>query len=102
MFEFSRKGRLTHIQGNQYGNKISLAYGADGYLESISDAEGNIITFYYDQETHRIRTIRDGRGRSVSYEHDSVGNLVSVTNANGITSKYSYDRQSRLVGVTFP
>ncbi|GJL53877.1 MAG: hypothetical protein NPIRA02_10090 [Nitrospirales bacterium] len=102
IYGFNHKGRLIHIQGHQYGHTLSVAYGADGYLESISDSKGHVITFYYDPETHRLRSIRDGQGRSATYKHDGIGNLISVINAEGITSAYSYDRQSHLVGVTFP
>jgi len=102
IYGFNQKGRLIHIQGHQYGNTLSVAYGAEGYLESISNAEGKVITFYYDPETHRLTSIRDGQGRSARYTHDDIGNLISVINAEGITSAYSYDRQSHLVGVTFP
>ncbi len=102
VYSFNRTGRLIKIKGHQYGNTISLAYGADGYLESISDATGGIMTFIYAPDTHRLTSIRDGRGRSATYKHDDVGNLISVTNVEGITSKYSYDQRSRLVGVTFP
>jgi YD repeat-containing protein len=102
VFRFNHKGRLTHIQGIKYGNTISLAYGADGYLGSISDAQGHVITFYYDSETHRLTAIRDGRGRSASYKHDDIGHLISVTNAKGITSAYTYDRYNNLAGVIFP
>ncbi len=101
-FGFNRKGRLTHIHGHEYGNILSLAYGADGYLESISHSKGQVITFFYDPETHRLASVGDGRGRQATYQHDDLGNLTSVTNMHGITSDYSYDRQSRLVGVTFP
>ena len=31
IFMFNRKGRLTHIHGHEYGNILSLAYGADGF-----------------------------------------------------------------------
>lgn len=99
---FNWKGRLTHIQGKQYGNTISLAYGVDGYLESISDAQGHVITFYYDSETHRLTAIRDGQGRSASYKHDDIGRLISMTNAEGLTSDYTYDRYNNLSSVKFP
>ncbi len=102
IYGFNQKGRLIHIQGHQYGNTLSVAYGADGYLESISDTKGNVITFYYDPETHYLTFIRDGQGRSATYVHDDIGNLISVINAEDLTSAYSYDRQSHLVGVTFP
>ena len=102
VFRFNHKGRLTHIQGNKYGNTISLAYGADGYLGSVSDLQGHVITFYYDSETHRLTAIRDGQGRSASYKHDDTGHLISMTNAEGITSDYTYDRYNNLASVTFP
>ena len=102
VFRFNHKGRLTQILGNKYGNTISLAYGADGYLGSVSDAQGHVITFYYDSETHRLTEIDDGQGRSAFYKHDDSGHLISVTNAKGLTSAYIYNRYNNLAGVTFP
>ncbi len=84
------------------GNPIALAYGADGYLESIRALQGHRLTFYYDPQTHHVTSSRDGRGHSVSYEHDQVDNLVSVANAKGITSNLTYDRKSNLASGTFP
>ena len=69
---------------------IALAYGADGYLESIRDLQGHRLTFYYDPQTHHLISSRDGSGHSVSDEHDQIGNLVSVANAKGITSNSTY------------
>ena len=102
VFRFNHKGRLTHIQGIKYGNTISLGYGADGYLRSVSDAQGHVITFYYDSETHRLTEIDDGQGRSAFYKHDDSGHLISMTNAKGLTSAYIYNRYNNLAGVTFP
>jgi YD repeat-containing protein len=102
VFRFNHKGRLTNIQGIKYGNKISLEYGADGYLWTVSDARRHVITFYYDPETHRLTEIDDGQGRSALYKHDDSGHLISITNAEGITSDYTYDRYHHLTSVTFP
>ena len=96
------KAGLPNIQENKYGNTIWLAYGADGYLRSISDKQEHVITFYYDSETHRLTEIDDGQGRSAFYKHDDIGHLISVTNAEGITSDYTYDRYNHLTSVTFP
>ena len=84
------------------GNTIALAYGSEGYLESIRDLQGHRLTFHYDPQTHLVTSNRDGRGHSVSDEHAQVGNLVSVANAKGITSSLTYDRKSNLASVTFP
>jgi len=102
VYQFNRRGRLTHIQGKKYGNAIALAYGADGYLESIRALQGHRLTFYYDPQTHHLTSSRNGRGHSVSDEHDQVGNLVSVANAKGITSNFTYNRKSNLASATFP
>jgi YD repeat-containing protein len=102
VFRFNHKGRLTHNQGIKYGNTISLGYGADGYLRSVSDARGHVITFYYDSQTHRLKEIDDGQGRSAFYKHDDSGHLISMTNAKGLTSAYIYNRYNNLAGVTFP
>ena len=102
IIRFNGKGRLMEIEGKQYGNIISLAYGENGYLEAIRDAKGRIITFNYDPETHRLTSIRDESGRSASYTHDEFGRLTSVTNAEGITSEYTYDQFNNLAAVRFP
>ena len=102
VYWFNHKGRLAQIQGNKYGNTISLAYGADGYLWSVSDKQEHVITFYYDSETHRLTEIDDGQSRSAFYKHDDIGHLISITNAEGITSDYTYDRYNHLTSVTFP
>lgn len=99
VFHFNPKGRLTSIL-EEKGNKITVAYGADGYLQSLSDLAGNGMTFHYDSETHQLQSIVDKKGRFVSYEHDRVGNLMSVTNAKGLTTKHWYDRLNNLILVT--
>ncbi len=100
-FRFNWKGRLTEIEGKQYGYIISLVYGDNGYLESIRDAKGRMITFNYDPETFRLTSIRDKSGRTASYKHNDLGHLISVTNAEGITSKYTYSINKNLEAVTF-
>ncbi len=100
-FRFNWKGRLMEIEGKQYAHIISLAYGSDGYLDSIRDAQGREIIFNYDPETHRVASIRDESGRFTSYNHNDLGHLISVTNAEGITSEYTYSVNNSLEAVTF-
>lgn len=94
VFQFNRKGRLISIIGKN-GNTITVAYGEEGYLQSIRDRTGNGLTFDYDPITHRLNSIVDQEGRSASYQHDHVGNLTLVNNAKGITTKYTYDHDQR-------
>jgi len=98
VLQFNRKGRLTSIIGKN-GNTITVAYGEEGYLQSIRDRTGNGLTFHYDPVTHRLNLISDHEGRSASYEHDHVGNLTLVTNAKGLTTKYTYDQRNNIAFV---
>ena len=100
-FQFSRHGRLMNILGHD-DQRITMEYGQDGYLESIRDQKGHSLTFHYDPVTSRLISIMDEAERSVSYEHDRVGNLISVTYPNGLTTKYTYDHRNNLILVKLP
>ena len=57
------------------------------------DAAGNFtnkyIMFHYDSSTGRLTDIVDSAGRTVTYTHDSIGNLTGVTSPSG-TITYGY------------
>ncbi|MEZ6101666.1 MAG: putative Ig domain-containing protein [Pirellulaceae bacterium] len=74
-------------------------------LESITDRNGNTVTFTEDGITHSsgesIRFHRDGRGRIreivdpsgsvLTYSYDAVGDLRTFTNQEGLTTSFSYN-----------
>jgi len=57
------------------------------------DAAGNFtnkyIMFHYDSSTGRLSDIVDTAGRTVTYTHDSIGNLTGVTSPSGSVT-YGY------------
>ncbi|MEV5485190.1 MULTISPECIES: DUF6531 domain-containing protein [Streptomyces] len=93
-------------------------------LDEITDRNGNYISFDYDDETGAPLAIRhsggyhlkftcDDQGRItalylaggaedggdalvVSYGHDDVGNLISITNSSGVPKLFEYDDQHRM------
>jgi len=70
-------GRLRSLT-DRNGNSLTFAYDAQGRLTTVTDALGRAITYAYD-ENGRISTVTDFTGRTVTLAYDSDGNLVSIT-----------------------
>lgn len=62
-------------------------------LSSITDANGNTVTFSNNGITHSA-------GASVSMERDAQGRITAVTNAEGDRRTYVYDEAGDLVATT--
>ncbi|MEM6468299.1 MAG: putative Ig domain-containing protein [Planctomycetota bacterium] len=89
---------LTTKEGTSY------RYNQFTGLETITDLNGNVVTFSEDGITHSsgesIEFIRDHRGRikevvdpsdnRIVYEYDAAGDLVGVTDLLGLTTTYTY------------
>jgi len=73
----------------------SLIVAYDYHLSKIEekDASGNLtgvrVDFHYDSGTGRLVDMTDSTGRTVSYDHDIIGNLISVAGLVG-SSAYGY------------
>jgi RHS repeat-associated protein len=87
---FSRDslGRILSI-ADPTGALITYQYSSAGDLTSVTDRAQNTTTFGYDSN-HYLTTITDPRGVSaVKNNYDSSGRLISTTDANGNTIKYT-------------
>ena len=51
---------------------------------------GKYVEFIYDNNTGRLTGIIDSAGRSVSYQHDSKGNLTRINYAEGLYKACTY------------
>ncbi len=77
---------------------VIVAY--DYHLSRIEerDASGNAtgasVDLQYDTSTGRLTGLSDSTGRTVSYNHDSIGNLTSVAGPAG-NSAYGYTDPTR-------
>src|SRR5574337_362734 len=73
----------------------SLIVAKDYHLSKIEekDASGNLtgvwVALQYDAATGRLTGLSDSIGRTVSYGHDNIGNLTSVSGPN-TNSTYGY------------
>lgn len=79
------------------GSSCPSCGGGNGEkLTSVTDANGNVTMYLYDQ-LGRVLRESDPKGSSTSYAYDAKGNLTSKTDANGATTNYSYDANGSLV-----
>lgn len=101
------KYKLTRPDGTVY--IISDVNG----VESITDTNGNVITFTENEVKHsdgksivferdsenRVIRISDPYGKTVKYSYSSNGDLTSVTDKAGETTTFKYDRNHYLTEI---
>ena len=90
---------VTRIQ-DPNGNALSFSYDANFFITSMSEAGGRQVNFSYTNGL--LTTITDPNttpARSISLQYDTRGNLISVTNALGIRTRYEYDANHYLTRI---
>lgn len=101
------KYKLTRADGTVY--IISDKNG----VESITDTNGNVITFTENEVKHsdgksivferdsenRVTKITDPYGKTVRYTYNSNGDLSAVTDKAGETTTFKYDRNHYLTDI---
>ncbi|MDU0288974.1 RHS repeat-associated core domain-containing protein [Saccharothrix longispora] len=97
---------LPYLTGftDRGGNRIEVGYLPDtsGTISTITDARGGVHRIEHDGA--RVSTITkpgpDGPLTTTYVDEGWVGSPVTVTDANGHTSRYEFDDQDRPVSVT--
>ena len=84
--------QLTREDGTRF------AFNADGKVATITDRNGNALTFSYAGGL--LQSVFDGAGRSVSFSYDASGKLASVTDPAG--KGYSFSVGESLSSVVLP
>ena len=80
---------------------VKHAFNAVDYLKTITDENGNKITFGYD--ANGLSTITDDLGRVINVTCDANGLIETITDFNSRTWQYNYDPDTNdLLGVTGP
>lgn len=84
-------GRITEAKFDPFGNVISQL-----------DAKQNLTSFAYGQRL-LLEGVTDAKGGNSSYDdYDSNGNLLSIVNAEGKKTSYTYNGQNQLKSRTMP
>lgn len=96
-YGYDAAGNLTEIRDGAGRVRLSRKHGAGGFLEEEGDAFGSFL--YQDPApSGEPRTIREPLGQPVSVTYDTAGNLTAMTDADGVSSTYTYDRRGRELG----
>lgn len=91
--------RLKHID-NPWGDRLTLAYDANGRLSAITDnlgiagRTGMMLTYHPDG---RLKDVSDWTGRKWAYTYDASGNLQTMVNPLSQMLSYSYDTTRHLL-----
>lgn len=108
-FEYNSRNQLIKTR-DALGSVTTYAYGGSACpscgggtdkLTAITDANGNITSYLYDQLGRSVKEA-DPLGNNITYGYDVRNNPVSKTDANGNTINYSYDANSRLLKKSYP
>ncbi len=86
--------RVTYPDGKEVG----YTYGKVGERRSLTYPDGRTVYYGFDGNM-RLSELKDG-DKVISYEYDGAGRLSKKVFPNGTQSAYTYDRRSRITGLT--
>ncbi|HEX2907673.1 MAG TPA: RHS repeat-associated core domain-containing protein, partial [Phototrophicaceae bacterium] len=94
-YEYRYDSLYRLISVTKDGEKIDLAYNLNGWLTTITRANGLVTTYDYDANG-RIRSVQHmnqagERLDRFSYIYDAVGNITRITRGDAWDVLYSYD-----------
>jgi RHS repeat-associated protein len=107
----SLTGDLLNVQSPAIDGqtpKVSFSYNTRGQLVSRTDETKIVTKWIYDSETERLLSVIHDFGAkphlnlTASFQHDTVGNTIAITDARGNTYKQKFDLQRRLVETQAP
>lgn len=82
------------------GNQTHYTYDALGNLQEIIDPLGNTTTYRYDPTFNRVTEVKDANGETASLDYDSQGNLTGFKDPLGGKTSFGYDKEGNLVRIT--
>jgi len=100
-YSYDAAGRLSEVRqtlATAPGGFAVTQYGYDahGDLTSVTDPNGNITTYEYDDFGQMLRQLSPVTG-TTSYVYDISGNLAAMTDANGAATTRTYDILDRVL-----
>jgi RHS repeat-associated protein len=98
-YKYDPAGRVSMVQQTLAGAPdgfitTNYSYDTDGNLKSVTDPNGNVTTYQYDDFGEMTQQTSPVTGVT-SYVYDLGGNLTSFTDANQATTVRQYDTLGR-------
>jgi len=103
-FQYDELNRLI-IKTDALGYRTTYEYDPLGQLIAVTDANGVVTRYAYDPLNRLAAVVLNYRpglpadhqtNVRTEYDHDAVGNLSSITDANGNVTTFAYDLLDRL------
>jgi len=93
----NRIASVTQTLASAPGGQIVTRYAYDlaGNLTSVTDPNGNVTTYVFD-DFGRMQRQNSPVSGTTSYAYDLAGNLLSTTDANSATTTRVYDSLNRV------
>lgn len=86
--------------GNGHGTEFQ--YDDYGRTTRISDPEGKVRNFSFNNPLGTQKIVTDGNGNATVYDYDAAMNIVSVTDPEGHITSYKYDGNGNLTETRDP
>ena len=86
------------------GNAATLQYDSNYRLSTITDALGQVTTFYYEVpgDIYKVSRVVDPFGRQATFSYNGSGQLVTITDAIGLQSHFGYETGDIVASMTTP
>lgn len=97
---FDTHGRLSSVT-DRNGNSLTFNYDATGFMVSITDAVNRSVVFAKGGDG-RVASMTDPAGRVFQFSYDANGELVGYTDPLGQTTTFTYDGKANLTAVIDP
>ncbi|MGH9457101.1 MAG: RHS repeat-associated core domain-containing protein [Thermoanaerobaculia bacterium] len=96
-YTYDPEGRLTSVRQTLGTGEAVTSYTYDiaGNLVSVTDPNGNVTSYLYDDFGQMLRQVSPVTG-TTTYAYDPAGNMIATTDANGATTTRTYDVLGRV------
>jgi YD repeat-containing protein len=97
-YTYDVRDRLTQKATPQ--GTLGYSYNAAGELTGMASEAADGVSVTYTHDTlGRLASVTDRELGATNYAYDVVGNLAAFTTPNGITHSYTYDALNRLTNL---
>lgn len=102
-YTYDPAGRQTSVAQTLNGVAgsvvTSYAYDTNGDLLSVTDPNGNVTSYDYDDFGRMRRQVSPVTG-TTTYSYDPAGNLLTTSDANGAVSTRTFDALGRILSAS--